>query len=430
MKCRHCGQPLHLPFLDLGSAPPSNAYLSEAALCAPETWFPLRVLVCTHCWLVQTEDHAGREALFTHDYAYFSSFSTSWLAHAKAYVQAMQQRLGLGADSCVVEVASNDGYLLQYVQQAGIPCYGIEPTASTAKAARALGLTVVERFFGVALADELAGAGRQADLIAANNVLAHVPDINDFVAGFASLLKPQGVATFEFPHLLRMVQGCQFDTAYHEHYSYLSLTAVQRIFAANGLVVIDVQELPTQGGSLRVLAARADATAHPQSTLDGAARVSQLLATEAAAGLLGEEFYNDFQPQASRIKCELLSFLLQCQTEGLSVGAYGAAAKGNTLLNFAGVRPDLLPYVADRNPAKQGQCLPGSRIPIVDEAHLRAHQPDRVLILPWNLRDEVATQLDYLHRWGGSLLWPCPGWRSLDEQARTNSAVPPIYHRS
>lgn len=408
MKCRHCGQPLHLPFLDLGSAPPSNAYLSEAALRGPETWFPLRVLVCAHCWLVQTEDHAGREALFTHDYAYFSSFSSSWLAHAKAYVQAMQQRLGLGADSCVVEVASNDGYLLQYVQQAGIPCYGIEPTASTAKAARALGLTVIERFFGVALANELAQEGRQADLIAANNVLAHVPDINDFVAGFARLLKPHGVATFEFPHLLRMVQGCQFDTAYHEHYSYLSLTAVQRIFAANGLVVVDVEELPTHGGSLRVMAARADAAAHPQATSDGAARVAQLLTTEAAAGMLGEGFYSDFQSQSRRIKHELLSFLLQCHAEGLTVGAYGAAAKGNTLLNFAGVRPDLLPYVVDKNPAKQGQYLPGSRIPIVDEAHLRAHRPDRVLILPWNLRSEVAAQLDYVRGWGGQFAVAVP----------------------
>ncbi|WP_374608169.1 methyltransferase domain-containing protein, partial [Diaphorobacter nitroreducens] len=316
--------------------------------------------------------------------------------------------------SCMVEVASNDGYLLQYVQQAGIPCYGIEPTASTAKAARALGLEVVERFFGVALADELARAGRQADLIAANNVLAHVPDINDFVGGFTRLLKPHGVATFEFPHLLRMVQGCQFDTAYHEHYSYLSLTAVQRIFATNGLVVVDVQELPTHGGSLRVFAARADATAHPQATPEGAARVAQLLATEAAAGMLGDAFYSDFQPQTLRIKRELLSFLLQCQADGLTVGAYGAAAKGNTLLNFAGVRPDLLPYVVDKNPAKQGQYLPGSRIPIVDEAHLRAHRPDRVLILPWNLRDEVAGQLDYVREWGGKLVVAIPQLEVLE----------------
>ena len=411
MKCRHCGQPLQLPFLDLGSAPPSNAYLSEAALRAPETWFPLRLLVCETCWLVQTEDHAGREALFTDDYAYFSSFSSSWLAHARAYVQTMQQRLGLNASSRVVEVASNDGYLLQYVQAAGIPCYGIEPTASTAAAARAKGIAVVERFFGVALAEELAGdsaeGGRQADLIAANNVLAHVPDINDFVGGFARLLKPHGVATFEFPHLLRMVQGSQFDTAYHEHYSYLSLTAVQRIFAANGLTVIDVQELPTHGGSLRVFAARADAHHHPQYTAESAARV-QLLATEAAAGMLGASFYSDFQAKAIQIKGELLTFLLQCRAQGLRVGAYGAAAKGNTLLNFAGVRPDLLPYVVDKNPAKQGQYLPGSRIPIVDEAHLRAHRPDRVLILPWNLRDEVAAQLDYVRGWGGRLVVAVP----------------------
>lgn len=408
MKCRHCGSVLHLPFLDLGSAPPSNAYLNQAALRAPESWFPLRLLVCETCWLVQTEDHAGREALFTDDYAYFSSFSSSWLAHAQAYVQALQERLALHARSCVVEVASNDGYLLQYVQAAGIPCYGIEPTASTAAAARAKGIAVVERFFGVALAEELVANGQQADLVVANNVLAHVPDINDFVGGFARLLKPHGVATFEFPHLLRMVQGCQFDTAYHEHYSYLSLTAMQRVFAANGLVVIDVQELPTHGGSLRVFAARADTAAHPHATDHGAAHVRQLLATESAAGMDSAGFYSNFQLQAIRIKRELLSFLLHCQASGVTLGGYGAAAKGNTLLNFAGVRPDLLPYVVDRNPAKQGQYLPGSRIPIVDEAHLRKHRPDRVLILPWNLRDEVAAQLAYVREWGGKFVVAVP----------------------
>ena len=412
MKCRHCGNPLHLPFLDLGSAPPSNAYLSEAALRVPETWFPLRLLVCETCWLVQTEDHAGREALFTDDYAYFSSFSSSWLAHAKTYVNVMRERLALTAASCVVEVASNDGYLLQYVQAAGIPCYGVEPTASTAAAARAKGIDVVERFFGVALAEELAGdsagGGRQADLIAANNVLAHVPDINDFVGGFTRLLKPHGVATFEFPHLLRMVQGCQFDTAYHEHYSYLSLTAVQRIFAVNGLVVIDVQELPTHGGSLRVFAARADAVNHPQANAAGTARVQQVLRDEAAAGMLDASFYSDFQAQAIRIKREMLTFLLQCQADGVSVGAYGAAAKGNTLLNFAGVRPDLLPYAVDKNPAKQGQYLPGSHIPVVSEAHLRAHWPQRILILPWNLRDEVSVQLRDIREWGGQFVTAVP----------------------
>ena len=403
MKCRHCGSALHLPFLDLGSAPPSNAYLTTQALRAPELWFPLRLLVCESCWLVQTEDYAGREALFTGDYAYFSSFSSSWLAHAKDYVQRMRDRFGLDRGSCVVEVAANDGYLLQYVQAAGIACYGVEPTASTAGAARVKGIDIVERFFGVALADELARAGRQADLMVANNVLAHVPDINDFVAGFARLLKPQGVATFEFPHLLRMVQGCQFDTAYHEHYSYLSLTAVSRIFAANGLAVFDVEELTTHGGSLRVFAQRLDSG---RQTIGPA--VEALLDVEREAGMLSEVFYSQFQPQTMRIARELLLFLITQANVGRRVAAYGAAAKGNTLLNFAGVRPHLLPYVVDLNPAKQDKYLPGSRIPIVDEAHLRANRPDYVLILPWNLKDEVMQQLAYVRDWGGEFVTAVP----------------------
>ena len=404
MKCRHCASALSLPFLDLGSAPPSNAYLTETTLNAPELWYPLRLLVCENCWLVQTEDHAGRDALFNDDYAYFSSFSSSWLAHAKSYVDAMQQRFALGAQSTVVEVASNDGYLLQYVQAAAVPCYGIEPTASTAAAAKAKGIAVVERFFGVALAQELAAQGRQADLTAANNVLAHVPDINDFVAGFAVLLKPQGVATFEFPHLQQMVQQCQFDTAYHEHYSYLSLTAVQRIFAANGLQVFDVQELPTHGGSLRVFAQRSDTGTQPL-----APAVQQVLLGEEAAGMRSPDFYSQFGAQSRRIARELLSFLVSGAHAGHSIAAYGAAAKGNTLLNFAGVRPHLLPYVVDKNPAKQGKYLPGSRIPIVDEAYLRAQQPRYVLILPWNLQAEVMEQLAYIRDWGGRFVTAVPG---------------------
>ena len=403
MKCRHCAAPLSLPFLDLGSAPPSNAYLTQAALGAPETWYPLRVLVCAQCWLVQTEDHAGRDALFGADYAYFSSFSSSWLAHAQAYVTAMAQRFELGPNSRVVEIAANDGYLLQYVRRAGIPCYGVEPSASTAAAAKTRGIDIVERFFGVALARELSARDRQADLMVANNVLAHVPDINDFVAGFAQLLKPQGVATFEFPHLLSMVQGCQFDTAYHEHYSYLSLTAVQRIFAANGLAVFDVQRLPTHGGSLRVFAQRTDTGA-----LGVGSAVAELLAQERAAGIGEPYFYRGFQAQAVRIKNGLLAFLLQARRNGLTVAAYGAAAKGNTLLNFAGVRPDLLAYVVDKNPAKQGRFMPGSRIPIVDEAHLQTQRPDRVLVLPWNLRAEVMAQLGYIDAWGGRFVTAVP----------------------
>lgn len=408
MKCRHCGSELHLPFLDLGNAPPSNAYLTEEAVRAPEIWFPLRILVCESCWLVQTEDHAGREALFTQDYAYFSSFSTTWLAHAQRYVVQMIERFGLNPSSCVVEIAANDGYLLQYVKQAGIPCYGIEPTTSTASAARSKGIDIIERFFGAGLAEELVQAGRQADLMVANNVLAHVPDINDFVSGFTRLLKPQGVVTFEFPHLLRMVQENQCDTAYHEHYSYLSLTAVQRIFAANGLAVFDVEELSTHGGSLRVFAQRSDTGAQEHSPA-----VATLLETEAQAGMTTPAFYQAFQHRAEKLKDDLVAFLIEAKRQGLKVGAYGAAAKGNTLLNFAGVRPDLLPYVVDKNPAKQGKFMPGSRIPIVDAAHLQAHKPDRILILPWNLREEVMAQLGDAREWGGRFVTAVPNMEVL-----------------
>jgi SAM-dependent methyltransferase len=406
MKCRHCQAELTLPFLDLGSAPPSNAYLSEAGLRAPETWFPLRLLVCGNCWLVQTEDHAGREQLFTGDYAYFSSFSSSWLAHSKAYVETMRKRFVLGPQSTVVEIAANDGYLLQYVREAGVPCYGIEPTASTAAAARSKGIEIVERFFGVALADELVTQGRQADLIAANNVLAHVPDINDFVAGFAHLLKPAGVATFEFPHLMRMVAENQFDTAYHEHYSYLSLTAVQRIFAANGLAVFDVDELPTHGGSLRVFAQRADAAMHQRS-----ARVADLLAREQRAGMTEPAYYAGFQAAADRVKNDFQAFLIDAKVRGKTVAAYGAAAKGNTLMNYAGVRPDLLAFVVDRNPAKQGRYMPGSRIPIVAEGELAAYRPDYVVLLPWNLQAELIEQLAAVRAWGGQFVTAVPTLR-------------------
>jgi len=392
-----------MPFLDLGSAPPSNAFLAEAGLCAPEVWFPLRLLVCESCWLVQTEDYAGREAIFTNDYAYFSSFSTSWVLHAQRYVGAMIKRFGLNTTSRVVEIASNDGYLLQFVQAAGIPCYGVEPTASTAAAAKTRGITIVERFFGMELADELASAGQQADLIIANNVLAHVPDINDFVAGFARLIKPSGVATFEFPHLLRMLQENQFDTAYHEHYSYLSLMAVEHIFAHNGLTVFNVEELPTHGGSLRVFAQRNDSGVQAVSS-----NLAALRKIEAEAGITNAAFYSGFQAKAENVKDDLLAFLIDTKRHGLKVAAYGAAAKGNTLLNFAGVRPDLLPYVVDRNPAKQGKFMPGSRIPIVDEVHLKAQQPDRILILPWNLQEEVMAQLAYVREWGGRFVTAVP----------------------
>lgn len=403
MHCRHCQAPLSLPLIDLGSSPPSNAYLTNETLSAPEIWFPLRVLVCEQCWLAQTEDYAGRDALFDGDYAYFSSFSSTWLAHAEHYVADMVARFGLSSASTVVEVAANDGYLLQYMGARGIPCYGIEPTASTAAAARGKGLEIVEDFFGVALAERLVDQCRQADLIAANNVLAHVPDINDFVRGFTLLLKPDGVATFEFPHLLRLLRENQFDTIYHEHYSYLSLTAVESLFQSNGLSVFDVEELSTHGGSLRVYACRADAAAHAITH-----RVDFLLAVERQAGMTCTDIYRDLQVRSEVVKHALLTFLLEAHRNGKKVGAYGAAAKGNTLLNFAGVRPDLLPWVVDRNPAKQGKFLPGSRIPIVAEEHLRAERPDYILILPWNLRDEVTKQLGYAREWGAKFVVAIP----------------------
>lgn len=402
MKCRFCDSALTLPFLDLGSAPPSNAYLTEQDLRGPETWFPLRLLACEACWLVQTEDHAGRDQLFTGDYAYFSSYSTSWLKHSSAYVEAMRERFDLGAAHRVVEVAANDGYLLQYVRDAGIDCYGIEPTTSTAAAARAKGIEIVEEFFGVALAERLVDDGKQADLMAANNVLAHVPNINDFVGGFARLLKPGGVATFEFPHLLNMARECQFDTAYHEHYSYLSLTAVQRIFARNGLTVFDVETIPTHGGSLRVYAQR-EGGGHAISE-----NVASMLMEERDAGIETPAFYANFQLEAERVKDELLSFLIEAKREGLRVAAYGAAAKGNTLMNFAGVRPDLISYVVDRNPAKQGQYMPGSRVPIVDESRLRSDRPDVIVLLPWNLKTELMEQLSYARSWGARFVTAVP----------------------
>lgn len=403
MKCRHCGTELSLPLIDLGSAPPSNSYLSTEALHAPEKWYPLRVLVCQHCWLVQTEDFAHYADLFSEDYAYFSSFSSSWLKHAEAYVDAMIGRFGLSASSRVVEVASNDGYLLQYVKARGIPCYGIEPTTSTAQAARAKGIEVVESFFGVALAQELAGKGLRADLMAANNVLAHVPDINDFVAGFARLLAPAGVATFEFPHLLRLVEERQFDTIYHEHFSYLSLTAVRRILEHNGLQLFDVEELPTHGGSLRLYAQRLDTGLQEASP-----RVAALQERENAAGMNRTDFYAGFQAKANVVKNDLVAFLIEAARSGKRVAAYGAAAKGNTLLNYAGVRPDLISYVVDLNPAKQGKCLPGSRIPIVAEDFLKQDRPDFVVILPWNLRDEIMAQLAYVRAWGGRFVTAVP----------------------
>jgi predicted TPR repeat methyltransferase len=403
MKCRHCEAELSLPLIDLGSAPPSNAYLTEKTLKAPEKWFPLKVLVCEQCWLVQTEDYAGAEELFDADYAYFSSVSTSWLRHAKDYVSEMIERFNLNEKAHVVEVASNDGYLLQYVKAQDIPCLGIEPTAATARAAREKGIEVLEEFFGVALAKRLVSEDKQADLTVANNVLAHVPNVNDFVAGFAALLKPNGVATFEFPHILQMIKHAQFDTIYHEHFSYLSLTAVNQIFDKNGLQIFDVQEIQTHGGSLRVFAKRAD---HGQNEISNS--VSLLLKLEEKVGIKSVDYYNTFQQRADKIKNDLITFLLTAKNENKKVLAYGAAAKGNTLLNYAGIRPDLLSVVVDRNTAKQNKYLPGSRIPIINEKSILIEKPNYVLILPWNLESEVTEQLSYIREWGGKFVVAVP----------------------
>ncbi len=403
MKCRHCASELRHVFVDLATAPPSNAYLSEADLRKPEKYYPLRVLVCASCWLVQTEDYTSAAELFQDDYAYFSSTSSSWLQHANRYVGSVATRFGLGPQSCVVEVAANDGYLLQFVRERGIPCYGVEPTHQTALAARAKGIEIIEEFFGEQVALRLTKDGRQADLMVANNVLAHVPELNDFVKGFAILLKEDGVATFEFPHILRLIAEGQFDTIYHEHYSYLSLTVVDRIFLANGLQIFDVEELPTHGGSLRVFAERRNSGRRPKS-----AAVHDLLAHEAKVGVNTLPYYQGFQAKADTVKNELLAYLLTAKAKGLKVAAYGAAAKGNTLLNYAGVHADLLAYVADRAESKQGKFLPGSRIPIVGEEHLKNDRPDRVLILPWNLKEEVTQQLGYVRDWGGRFVCAVP----------------------
>ena len=402
MKCRHCAAPLTERFIDLGFAPPSNAYLTQDALSAPEAYYPLRVAVCGACWLVQTEDYKQADELFTGDYAYFSSTSKGWLAHAATYASDISARLALGRDSLVVEVASNDGYLLKNFVGAGIPCYGIEPTTKTAQAARGLGIDVVEAFFGEALAQRLIEERGRADLIAGNNVYAHVPDINDFTRGLKALLKPSGTITLEFPHLAELIEHCQFDTIYHEHFSYLSLGTVARLFEAAGLRVFDVDRLPTHGGSLRIYGCHAQ---DPRAT---SAAVESMRRFEAAAGLESIDAYRAFQQRAEAIKNGLLDFLLAQKKAGKTVAAYGAAAKGNTLLNFAGLKTDLISFVCDAAPSKQGRYMPGSHLPIVAPDTLLEHKPDFVLLLPWNLKSELATQLSHVKQWGGRLVTAVP----------------------
>jgi len=402
MKCRHCHSVLDKAFLDLGFAPPSNAYLTEADLTKPEVYFPLKLRVCRECWLVQTEDYARADELFRDDYAYFSSVSKGWLEHAAKYAAMVTNRFSLSRESMVIEIASNDGYLLKNFVKAGIPCLGIEPTASTADAAELLSVPVVREFFGAALGRQLRTEGRQADLIAGNNVYAHVPDINDFTQGMKEVLKPEGVITLEFPHLLNLLEKNQFDTVYHEHFSYLSLYTVCKIFESCGLRVFDVEQIPTHGGSIRVYGC------HHASQRVRHASVEQVLLAESESGLQEYSVFENFQSRADQVKDALLSFLIEQKRTGKKVVAYGAAAKGNTLLNYGGVKPDLLSVIADAATSKQGKFMPGSHIPIVSPEVLTDLKPDYVVVLPWNIAAEVMESQHALRRTGAQFVTAVP----------------------
>ncbi len=399
--CRACGAPLQRTFVDLGMSPLSNSFLRADQLGAKEPSFPLHVRVCERCFLVQLPEFEAPENIFS-DYAYFSSYSTTWLEHARRYVEYMAEHYGLGPQSLVVEIASNDGYLLQYFVARGVPVLGIEPASNVAQAAIAKGIPTLSKFFGRDLGMQLAREGRQADLLLGNNVLAHVPDINSFVAGMKLLLKPRGIITMEFPHLLQLIAQNQYDTIYHEHFSYLSLGAVRELFARHGLDIFDVEELPTHGGSLRIFARHAG-----MATVNGSS-VGDLLAREEAAGLREPDAYSRFGERVAAHKREVREFLLTAKRDGKSVVGYGAPAKGNTLLNYCGVGPDLLPYTVDRSPAKQGHYLPGTHIPVHAPERIAETRPDYVLILPWNLRDEVMAQMAHIRAWGGRFVVPIP----------------------
>jgi SAM-dependent methyltransferase len=398
MKCRACKTTLEITFADLDFSPPSNAYLSVEDFLEPEVHFPLRVMVCKNCFLVQLDEFARHDDIFNDQYAYFSSYSSSWLEHAQAYSKMMINRFGFDSSSQVVEIASNDGYLLQYFKTAGIPVLGVEPTANTAAAAKEKGIDSVIDFFGTRLAKQMREEGKKADLLLGNNVLAHVPDINDFVQGMNILLNNDGIITMEFPHLTKLIQYNQFDTIYHEHYSYLSLHSVKFVFEQNGLRIFDVEEIPTHGGSLRIFAC------HKEAKYNREKRVDQLLTNEKQAGVLDITYYSGFQNRIDRIKLSLLEFLITQKKAGKKVMGYGAAAKGNTLLNFSGVSKDLILSVADKNPHKQNKFLPGSHIPVVSPDDIETEKPDYIIIFPWNIKEEVMKQLNYVSKWNAKFV--------------------------
>lgn len=407
MKCRHCDNELSKVFLDLGFAPPSNAYVNSEGLQTFEKFYPLKLFVCGECWLVQTDDYTNADDLFNSEYAYFSSVSTSWLEHARNYTELMIDKLKLDKNSFVVEVASNDGYLLKNFVEKEIPCLGIEPTKSTADAAEKIGVPVMREFFGESLAGKVVEDYKKADLIAGNNVYAHVPDINDFTRGLKSLLAENGVITLEFPHLYQLIKNNQFDTVYHEHFSYLSLHTVDKIFNACGLRVFDVDELSTHGGSIRAYGV------HLDDEREVTQKVTDIKNMEMEFGMRDLNLYQSFQDKANRIKDDLLSFLIDVKNSGKKIAAYGAAAKGNTLLNYAGVKPDLLPTVYDAAPSKQGKYLPGSHIYIKSPSEIKVDKPDVILILPWNISKEVTEQLSYIKEWGGEFAVAIPEMKVL-----------------
>jgi SAM-dependent methyltransferase len=401
-ECRFCKTPLHHTLVDLGMSPLCESYLAAEQLNRMEPFYPLHVFVCDRCFLVQLEEYVSPESIFT-EYAYFSSYADSWLQHAKRYTDSMIERFGIHGGSRVIEIASNDGYLLQYFVARGIPVLGIEPAANVARSAEEKRVPTLVRFFGESLARELLAAGQAADLLIGNNVLAQVPDLNDFVKGMKIILKPGGIITIEFPHLMKLVEENQYDTIYHEHFSYFSLVAVETIFDQHGLTIFDVEELPTHGGSLRIYAChREDGT---RSVGD---RVTALKSREMAAGLTRMEYYHSFGEKVKETKRKLLEFLIQAKREGKTICGYGAPGKGNTLLNYCGIRTDFLDYTVDRNPYKHGKFTPGTHIPIYDPGRIQETKPDYVLILPWNFKDEIMAQMAHIRTWGGRFVVPIP----------------------
>lgn len=403
MVCRFCKNEIAHVFIDLLNAPASNSFLTNEQLNEPETYYPLKVFTCNNCFLVQVDEYKKSDDIFNNEYVYFSSFSTTWLQHAKEYTAKMINRFDFNTVSQIIEIASNDGYLLQYFAQQNIPVLGIEPTKNTAEAAEKKGIKTITDFFGKNLANELTGKDIKADLLLGNNVLAHVPDIVDFVGGMKILLAQQGVITMEFPHLLQLIENSQFDTIYHEHFSYLSFYTVKQIFENAGLELFDVEELPTHGGSLRIYARHTEDTSKPISET-----VNQLLKKEISKGINDLNYYSSFQMKAEKVKLDLLDFLIAQKRSGKKVAAYGAAAKGNTLLNYCGIKNDLIDFVVDANPNKQNKFLPGSHIPVVNESILKQKTPDYVVIFPWNIKDEIQNQLSYIKEWEGKFVTAIP----------------------